>query len=199
MMSVGRGSEEAAVTTPRDDELTALLEAGESDRVEFKEALTGGAARAIREAICAFANDLPGHGLPGAVFVGVRDAGSATGLPVTDELPRQLADMKTDGNIVPPPSIAVRRLTLASGDAAVVTVSPSDSPPVRYRGAVDYRNPNLAEALRRLGFVQRFGVGIATAQRLLSEAGHPPATFQVTDSSVLVTLPAIADATQAPP
>ena len=66
-------------------------------------------------------------------------------------------------------------------------------------GAVDYRHPNLAEALRSLGFVQRFGVGIATAQRLLSEAGHPPATFQVTDSSVLVTLPAIADATQAPP
>ena len=66
-------------------------------------------------------------------------------------------------------------------------------------GAVDYRNPNLAEALRSLGFVQRFGVGIATAQRLLSEAGHPPAAFQVTDSSVLATLPAIADATQAPP
>ena len=138
-MSAGQGSEEAAVTTPRDDELTALLEAGESDRVEFKEALTGGAARAIREAICAFANDLPGHGLPGAVFVGVRDDGSATGLPITDELLRQLADMKTDGNIVPPPSIAVRRLTLAGGDAAVVTVAPSDSPPVRYRGAIHIR------------------------------------------------------------
>ena len=420
MISAGQGSEEAAVTTPRDDELTALLDAGESDRAEFKEALTGGAARAIRGAICAFANDLPGHGLPGAVFVGVRDAGSATGLPITDELLLQLADMKTDGNIVPPPSIAVRGLTLAGGDAAVVTVAPSDSPPVRYRGAihirigprrglataqderilnerrrsadtpfdiqrvpsatlddlslgyfeheylpqavarevldandrtreeqlaatkmvassddpvptvlgllvlgknpqdflpgayvqflrfngtephheivdgedirsavgdvlrrldeklrahnrsavdlvsspterrtelypvpavqqitrnavmhrayeaanapvhvrwfddrievispggpfgrvnasnfgsagaVDYRNPNLAEALRTLGFVQRFGVGIATAQRLLSEAGHPPATFDVTDSSVLATLPAIADATQAP-
>ncbi len=409
------------MATPRDDELTALLRAGESDRVEFKEALTGRAPRAIREAICAFANDLPSHGRPGAIFIGVRDDGSPTGLPITDELLLQLADMKTDGNIVPPPSIAVRRLTLAGGDAAVVTVAPSNSPPVRYRGAihirigprrdvataqderilnerrrsgdtpfdiqrvptatlddlslvyfeheylpqavarevlaandrtreqqlaatkmgaasddpvptvlgllvlgknpqdffpgayiqflrfdgtephheildsedirgavgdvlrrldeklkahnrravdlvsspterrrelypipavqqitrnavmhrayeatnapvhvrwfddrievispggpfgrvsaanfgsagaVDYRNPNLAEALHTLGFVQRFGVGIATAQQLLNEAGHPPVTFDVNNSSVLATLPAIADSTQEPP
>ena len=66
-------------------------------------------------------------------------------------------------------------------------------------GVVDYRNPNLAEALRTLGFVQRFGVGIATAQRLLREAGHPPVTFEVTDSSVLATLPAITEATEASP
>ena len=30
-------------------------------------------------------------------------------------------------------------------------------------GIVDYRNPNLAEAMRVLGLVQRFGVGIAIA------------------------------------
>jgi ATP-dependent DNA helicase RecG len=32
-------------------------------------------------------------------------------------------------------------------------------------GIADYRNPNLAEAMKVLGFVQRFGVGIATAKR----------------------------------
>ncbi len=55
---------------------------------------------------------------------------------------------------------------------------------------VDHRNPNLAEALRTLGFVQRFGVGIGTAQRRLSEGGHPPASFEVSDGSGLATLPA---------
>ncbi len=128
------------VTTLRDVELTDLLDQGESDRVEFKESLAGGAAGAVREAICAFANDLPGHGVPGVIFVGVRDNGSAAGLQVTDELLRQLADMKTDGNIVPPPSIAVQRLVIhGGGETAVVTVVPSDSPPVRYRGGVHIR------------------------------------------------------------
>ncbi|MGC8732768.1 MAG: ATP-binding protein, partial [Halothiobacillaceae bacterium] len=32
-------------------------------------------------------------------------------------------------------------------------------------GVTDYRNPNLAEALRALGFVQRFGAGIAIARK----------------------------------
>ena len=31
-------------------------------------------------------------------------------------------------------------------------------------GITDYRNPNIADALKVLGFVQRFGVGIATAR-----------------------------------
>ena len=44
-------------------------------------------------------------------------------------------------------------------------------------GAVDYRNPNLADAMRTLGFAQRFGLGIPIAQRLLKEAGHPDAEF----------------------
>ena len=60
-------------------------------------------------------------------------------------------------------------------------------------GAVDYRNPNLAEALRTLGFVQRFGVGIPTAQHSLRRAGHPEASFSVDQSSVLATIPSIAN------
>jgi ATP-dependent DNA helicase RecG len=34
-------------------------------------------------------------------------------------------------------------------------------------GITDYRNPNLAEALRALGYVQRFGAGIALARKAL--------------------------------
>ena len=35
-------------------------------------------------------------------------------------------------------------------------------------GLTDYRNPTLAEAMRTLGYVQRFGVGIPIARRLLT-------------------------------
>ena len=38
---------------------------------------------------------------------------------------------------------------------------------------IDYRNPNLAESMKVLGYVQQFGAGIPTARRLLREAGHP--------------------------
>ena len=138
------------MTTLEDRDLIQLLSTGESDRVEFKEALRGGTSEAIREAICAFANDLPGHGRPGVIFLGVRDDGCIAGLSVDDELLRQLADMKTDGNIVPLPSMTVEERTLHGKDVVVITVQPSDSPPVRCRGRV-----NIRTGPRR---------GIATAQ-----------------------------------
>ena len=93
----------------------------------------------IRQAICAFANDLPGHNKPGVVFVGVRDDGSPSGLPVTDELLRELADMKSDGQVLPPPSMTVERLRLNGGELAVIQVLPSDSPPVRSNSVVRIR------------------------------------------------------------
>lgn len=52
-------------------ELLQIIAAGESDRVEFKESLSGDAPTRIGEAICAFANDLPDHRAPGLIFVGV--------------------------------------------------------------------------------------------------------------------------------
>lgn len=122
-----------------DIELENLLREGESFRVERKESLRGAAASAVREAICAFANDLPASGRPGVVFVGVTDDGRIRGEPITDETLRQLADMKSDGNIVPPPSLLVEKRRLAGGDIAVVVVQPSDSPPVRLRGAIHVR------------------------------------------------------------
>jgi ATP-dependent DNA helicase RecG len=56
-----------------DEELLELLVNLESDRVERKS--SGSDSDKIREAICAFANDLPNHRRPGVVFVGVDDAG----------------------------------------------------------------------------------------------------------------------------
>ena len=55
-------------------------------------------------------------------------------------------------------------------------------------GYADYRNPHIAEAMKVLGYVQRFGVGIATAQRALLENGNPPAEFTVEQNLVMATL-----------
>ena len=122
-----------------DEELLQEIETGEADRVELKENLSGNAKESAREAICAFANDLPDYGKPGLIFVGVRNDRTIVGIPVTDELLQQLANMKTDGNIVPPPSLTVQKRVLRGKEVAVVTVQPSDSPPVRFKGAIRIR------------------------------------------------------------
>lgn len=122
-----------------DAELLKIIENDEADRVEFKESLSGSAPKEIREAICAFANDLPNHAKSGFVFVGVRKDKTVVGLSVTDQLLRQLADMKTDGNIVPPPSLTVEKRILQGKEVAVIKVEPSSSPPVRCRGAIHIR------------------------------------------------------------
>lgn len=128
-----------------DQELEQLLTAMESDRVERKAAVTE--RDKVRQAICAFANDLPNHQQPGVVFVGVNDDGSCAGLAITDELLRTLADMRSDGNILPFPALLVQKRVLAGCELAVIIVAPADAPPVRYNGRVWVRiGPRRAQA-----------------------------------------------------
>lgn len=115
-----------------DSELEALLTDLESDRVERKESVSDGDK--IRQAICAFANDLPNHRCPGIVFVGADDRGNIVNRPITDQLILTLADMRSDGNIVPFPTMVVQKRTLRGQQVVVVTVEPADAPPVRYKG-----------------------------------------------------------------
>uniref|UniRef100_E6QQ22 Transcriptional regulator containing an HTH domain and an uncharacterized domain shared with the mammalian protein Schlafen n=1 Tax=mine drainage metagenome TaxID=410659 RepID=E6QQ22_9ZZZZ len=49
-----------------------------------------------------------------------------------------------------------------------------------------YRNPIIAEAMKSLGFVNRFGYGIQRAQSLLAQNGNPPAEFEFDEHTVLV-------------
>lgn len=115
-----------------DRELEILVQDLESDRVEHKASAADG--EKIRQAICAFANDLPNHQQPGILFIGVQDNGSCTHLVITDELLRALADMRSDGNITPFPTRTVQKKTLAGCELAVIVVEPADAPPVRYKG-----------------------------------------------------------------
>jgi ATP-dependent DNA helicase RecG len=122
-----------------DGDLESLLAEEESFRVERKETLNGSAPTAIRKAVCTFANDLPDSGKPGVVFVGVKNDGQPAHIQITDQILLKLSSIKTDGNIVPPPSMFVEKRTLKGAEVAVVTVLPSDSPPVRYKGVINVR------------------------------------------------------------
>lgn len=119
-----------------DHELSALLDSLESDRVERKESFKGDAPKKARQAVCAFANDLPNSNEPGVLFIGVDDNGEPSGLNVTDQLLLSLADMKTDGRILPPPVLAVEKRVLKKVEVVVVTVMPSDMPPVKFDGRI---------------------------------------------------------------
>ena len=55
-------------------------------------------------------------------------------------------------------------------------------------GVCDYRNPHLAGAMKDLGFVQRFGMGIAITLGEMAKNGNPKPEFQVNDSHVAVIL-----------
>lgn len=52
----------------------------------------------------------------------------------------------------------------------------------------DYRNPLLAEAMKVLGFVQRFGMGISLARKELEKNGNPDVNFDFASGGVLATL-----------
>jgi ATP-dependent DNA helicase RecG len=54
------------------------------------------------------------------------------------------------------------------------------------QGLADYRNPNLAEVMKTLGYVQRFGVGIQIAKQELSKNGNPQLEFSVENTNVAV-------------
>ncbi len=119
-----------------DRELEQLLIDLESERVERKSSFRGDAPKKARQAVCAFANDLPNYNEPGVLFVGVTDSGDPSGISITDDLLRSLADMKTDGNILPLPVLSVEKRVLKGAEIAVITVMPSDMPPVKYDGRI---------------------------------------------------------------
>lgn len=119
-----------------DDELVALLNDTESDRAERKATFKGDVPKKARQAVCAFANDLPGHNKPGVLFIGATDAGEPSHFDITDQLLLSLADMKTDGNILPLPVLTVEKRHIKGVPMAVVTVMPSDMPPIKYDGRI---------------------------------------------------------------
>lgn len=118
-------------------ELRELIANHEADQVEFT--ISTKDTEKFSEAVCAFANDLPNHGSSGYLIIGVSDAGELAGLKVSDELLRNLAGLRDDGNIQPLPAISVEKIVTGEGEVAVVSVQPAMLPPVRYRGRICVR------------------------------------------------------------
>ncbi|NDC40473.1 MAG: transcriptional regulator [Chitinophagia bacterium] len=119
------------------DEIKLLAADLENDRVE--KTISKNKADKFGEAICAFANDLADRRLPGYLIVGVNDDGSIENIGVDEQLLQTLMSFRTDGRIVPPPSLQVQKFSFPEGDIAVVEVLPSYHPPVRYNGRVCIR------------------------------------------------------------
>lgn len=55
-------------------------------------------------------------------------------------------------------------------------------------GVTDYRNPSLAEAMRALGWVQKFGAGIETARAALRKNGNPALELRAEHGHVIAVL-----------
>ena len=117
--------------------VTELLADMESDRVEhtisFREDKLG-------PSICALANDLPNHRKPGYMLMGVNDDGKIAGMNISDEDLTKIGDIRSNGNLLPQPHLEVSEVFhFPEGEVVVLTVHPSDEPPVRFRGRVHIR------------------------------------------------------------
>ena len=60
--------------------------------------------------------------------------------------------------------------------------------PENFPSQNSYRNPVLAEAMKTLGVINRFGSGVIAAQHALAKNGNPPAEFQFDHHYVLANL-----------
>jgi len=106
----------------------------ESENVERKRSAADRSA--IRRTICALANDLPGSENAGVIFIGAEDDGRCSQLTITDDLLKLLAQMRSDGNIMPLPTMSIQKRMIAGCEVVVLLVEPSIEPPVRYQGRV---------------------------------------------------------------
>jgi ATP-dependent DNA helicase RecG len=80
------------------------------------------------QAICAFANDIGERKQPGYLLLGVEDNGTFSGKRITDEQLTALAGFKSEGNLLPPPSMTIYHESFDEGDVAVIEVFPSSYP-----------------------------------------------------------------------
>jgi len=96
------------------------------------------------------------------LVIGIEDDGRCAGIVVTDQLLQQLASLRSDGRVLPFPTIAVRREVIDTCAVAGVEVEPSENPPLRYDGRVWVRvGPTqriaTGEEERRLTEKRRWG------------------------------------------
>ena len=160
-----------------DKELMQIIVDDEADRVEFKESWSASVSKEIREAICAFANDLARREQRTPLYP----------IAALQQIVRNAVMHRTYEATNAPIRVSWfndRIEILSPGGAFGAVTAENFGVP----GLTDYRNPNLAEAMKNLGYVQRFGAGIPMARKLLAETGHPELEFEVNSSYVRTTI-----------
>jgi ATP-dependent DNA helicase RecG len=117
-----------------DAEIDVLFRKPEGDLVERKRSTSLKAE--ILETVCAFANDLPDHGKPGLIFIGVEDNGRCAKLTITEKTVRDVANWRNEGKVQPIPTMIVNTRVIDDCPLIIIQVIPSDIPPVRYDGRI---------------------------------------------------------------
>lgn len=87
----------------------------------------------IAKVICAFSNDLANRKNPSVIFIGINDNGEYTDLSVRDEMLRNIASIRSDGNLQPFPVIDIKKLSIKQYKIIIVQVNPTENPPMRYK------------------------------------------------------------------
>lgn len=114
------------------DKVRELLVDMESDLIERTISIK---ENKLGPAVCALSNDFPNHKQPGYILLGVNDDGKLAGMKWTDDELQAIGNVKTNGNVLPQPSLVVSPVfKFAEGDVVVIQVTPSSYPPVRYDG-----------------------------------------------------------------
>lgn len=86
-------------------------------------------------AICAYSNDFPNHKHPGYILLGVKDNGELAGMTWTDEQLQTIGNIKSNGKVLPQPSLVVSPIfKFPEGEVVVIETKPSTYPPVRFDG-----------------------------------------------------------------
>jgi ATP-dependent DNA helicase RecG len=128
-----------------EEQVKILMKDLESDRIErtisFREDKLG-------PIVCALSNDFPNSRQSGYILLGVNDDGSVRGITIRDEDLQRIGNIKSNGNVLPQPSLSVSPVFhIDRGDVVVVEVRPSLYPPVRYDGRCWIRvGPRKAKA-----------------------------------------------------
>ncbi len=85
--------------------------------------------------ICAYSNDFPNHKHFGYILLGVKDDGTFANSVWTDEELQKIGNIKSNGKVLPQPSIVISPVyKFSEGEVVVIEVKPSTYPPVRFDG-----------------------------------------------------------------
>ena len=115
-----------------EEQVRALLADMESDRIERTISVR---ENKLGPAVCALSNDFPNHKQSGYILLGVNDNGTLAGMTWSDDELQTIGNVKSNGNVLPQPSMVVSPIfKFPDGEVVVVEVRPSSYPPVRYDG-----------------------------------------------------------------